>query len=67
MASRVPDTAIVQTMNRMAGHELAAERVANMLPVLEETWRFRDLLHAVDTGELPPASAFDPRWRPDRG
>lgn len=53
----------IDELLRHAELDLDDERRAALLPVLEGIGAAIAAVRAVDVGELPPATAFDARWR----
>ena len=47
---------------RTARLDLSEERRAIVGPALEGIYALIDTLDAIELGETPPATAFDPRW-----
>ncbi|MFC5994317.1 hypothetical protein ACFQE5_08855 [Pseudonocardia hispaniensis] len=47
---------------RMARLELSPERTAVVGPAVDQIYGLVDRLDAAETGDVPPATAFDARW-----
>ncbi|MBB3084638.1 hypothetical protein [Geodermatophilus sabuli] len=56
------DEAGLTALVSFARLDLSPERKAAMAPALDLIVGLIDSLDAVDVGETPPASAYDPRW-----
>jgi len=56
------DAAAVRRQAEMVRYEVAEDRAATLAPALDSVLASLDALDAVELGETPPASTFDPRW-----
>lgn len=63
MSSRVPtDPVLIEAAARLGALKLSPERIAQLVPAMNEFYALLDALDQGDLGEAPPAVAFRAKW-----
>lgn len=63
MKPRIPtDLESLAAVARISGIAPSAERLAQLVPAMDEFYGLLDALHQSELGETPPAIAFRAKW-----
>lgn len=64
MTARTPtDPDLLLAAARLADLSVTPERLAQLVPVMDEFYGLLAMLHSGDFGETPPAFGFSAQWR----